>query len=405
MGRRSEGWKLHRVKGSPFWTVRFTHDGHRYHRSTGCKAKGKAAKAAAKIYAKVVGGEAAGRRASPGEDLEDLLSTWLVEVGETRSEGWHASLELYASTHWLSRWSRLEELSSPNIQKYISERLRCPGTKGRTLSPVTLAKELSGLAGFLKWCKRRRYISELPRWDAPEAISDYEAPYLSSEDMDLALMCMHTRETHPKRHPIREYFTVMWATSFRRGTMSRLRWSDVDLKARTIAVRASADKKRNARVVPLSDRAVAALDSLAPGVGLVFGHRDYRTSLRDSADLAGVADAHRMGTHAVRHGRLTDLAQRTQNIAGIQHMAGHKDLASTMRYVHGSLDNARSMLEDLGDSGQIVDKKVAASEDRSGQVLDAKGGTRTPTTFRPLEPESSASANSATFAASQQAYR
>ena len=387
MGRRSEGWKLHRVKGSPFWTVRFTHNGRRYHRSTGCKTKGEAAKAAAKIYAKVVGGKDA-RQTTPNGDLEDLLSTWLVEVGETRSEGWHASLELYASSHWLTRWSRLEELTSAAIQKYISERLRAPGTRGRKLSPVTLAKELSGMAGFLKWCKRRRYITEIPRWDAPEAISDYEAPYLSSEDMELVLMCMHIRETHPRQHPIREYFTVMWATSFRRGTMSRLRWSDVDLKAHTITVRASADKKRNARVVPLSDRAVAALESLAPGVGLVFGHRDYRTSLRESAALAGIPDAHRLGTHAVRHGRLTDLAQRTQNIAGIQHMAGHKDLASTMRYVHGSLENARSMLEDLGDSGQIVDNKEAASENRGGQVLGAKGGIRTPTPSRALEPES-----------------
>ncbi len=405
MGRRTEGWKLHRVEGSPFYTVRFTHNGRRYHRSTRCTTKREAATAAAKIYADVVGSPPSGASIDGHGDLEDLLSTWLVEVEERKSAGWHASLELYSSTHWLSRWSRLEDLTSDSIQRYISERLRAPGTKGRKLSPVTLAKELSGLSSFLKWCKRRKYLAELPRWDAPEAISDYEAPYLTSADMDLVLMCMHTRETHPKRHPIREYFTVMWATSFRRGTMSRLRWSDVDLHARTITVRPSADKKRNGRVIPLSDRAAVALDSLAPGVGLVFGHRDYRTSLRESAALAGVSGAHRLGTHAVRHGRLTDLAERTQNIAGIQHMAGHKDLASTMRYVHGSLDNARAMLTDLGDSGQDSGQEKAGSVSEAGQVLDAKGGTRTPTTFRPLEPESSASANSATFAAFQQAHR
>jgi site-specific recombinase XerD len=364
--------------GNPLWHVRFTHQGQRHHESTGCTAKSKAAKKAAEIYAKVVGGAGLGGRRQVGAaaDLEELLSLWLVEVEDTRSPEWHTTLEIYASAHWLPRWKLLGDVNTPAIQKYIGERLRAKGTGGRKLSPVTLAKELSGLRRFLKWCKRNGHLAEVPTWEAPAPKSDYEPVYLSRDQMLKVLAELPSRESHHHHLPVRAFFTVMWATSFRLGTMARLRWEDVNLTDRTITVHCSQDKKRLARVVPLTEEAVAELQAIAPGVGLVFSKKNYRASLSAAARRAGISEevVKRLGNHSIRHSRLTDLASRSKNIAAIQHMAGHKDLASTMRYIHGSLDNARDLLAEA--EGGVKGSQVAEAEGQGKSTEVA--GTKDP---------------------------
>ena len=53
----------------------------------------------------------------------------------------------------------------------------------------------------------------------------------------------------------------------------------------------------------------------------------------------------RLTNHGFRHSRLTDFASHSSDVASIRHMAGHRDLASTMRYVHGALKGAQELLE------------------------------------------------------------
>jgi integrase len=346
MGRESEGWKIKKDDRTGIYTVRFRNGGERPHRSTGCSKKSEAAKAAKKIYAEVVGGEGGTKRVAHG-DLEDLMATWLVEMDELRP-GWSETLEIYANAHWLSRWSRLEELTGTAIQKYISERLRSIGRGGNKISPNTVLKELSGLKRFLTWCKRHLYIAKLPTWEAPERNDDYQSVFLSREEADAVLSELPTRDIHLTGHPVREYFTVMWATSFRKGTMARLRWEDVAWNDGFVRVRSSADKKRYGRGVPLTGAALDALRAIGPGVGLIFGERDYRASLRSAAERAGIDDERKqkLANHAIRHSRISDWASRSKNIAAIQHMAGHTTLASTMKYVHSAEENARALLDE-----------------------------------------------------------
>ena len=173
-----------------------------------------------------------------------------------------------------------------------------------------------------------------------------QAEFLTRVEMEVLLAELPDRKTHPTGCPVKEYYTVMWGTSFRKKTMASLRWNDLDLERAVVRVRASADKRQFGREVPLSPAAVKVLRSLQPGVGLIFGRRDFRTSLKNAAKRAGITK-HLTPNHSIRHSRLTDMASRSKNIAAIQHMAGHKDLASTMKYVHGSVDAARSMLEEV----------------------------------------------------------
>ena len=53
----------------------------------------------------------------------------------------------------------------------------------------------------------------------------------------------------------------------RNSAIRRLRWSDIDLRARTIRWRADADKTGRENVTPLTDRAVAILRGIPRGIG------------------------------------------------------------------------------------------------------------------------------------------
>jgi integrase len=149
-----------------------------------------------------------------------------------------------------------------------------------------------------------------------------------------------------RKSPVRAYYEVLWAAGFRRETMTRLRWEDVDLEHATVGIRAAADKCQYARVLPLTPEAVAALERLGDGVGLLFGPSRYTESLRAAARRAGVpaelADA--VTDRVLRHSRLTDLAGEGCDVAALQYIAGHKHLTTTSRYVHGSLERARGLL-------------------------------------------------------------
>lgn len=359
MGRRADGWKLRQKPGSPYWFIRFTNPdtGKRIDRSTGCKGKRAAGHEAAKIYAAVVSGEglpvAGGLRASSDDELKDLVAEWVVHLEDIgKSEDWIGTCETYAAAHWLSRWSCLDDITGPTVQKYISQRMRSKNKKGKRISPVSVRKELSALSRFLHYCKDQGLLVDMPRWESPKGKSDYQPVCLSREQVEAILANLPTRDKHKLKLPCREWYTVMWATSFRKGTMARLKWRDIDLREGVIHVRASTDKKRHGRTVPLTPAAIKALKSLGPGVGLVFGPMDFRAILRSAAKDAGIPEdiAKRItANHTIRHSRLTDFASRSKNIAAIQHMAGHSDLASTMKYVHGSLDGARDLLEEVGD--------------------------------------------------------
>nr|WP_280143000.1 site-specific integrase [Streptomyces melanosporofaciens] len=50
--------------------------------------------------------------------------------------------------------------------------------------------------------------------------------------------------------------------------------------------------------------------------------------------IARHAGAARLSTHTLRHLRLTDLARADWTIDQIAQYAGHRDLATTMRYIH-----------------------------------------------------------------------
>ncbi|HEY2434633.1 MAG TPA: tyrosine-type recombinase/integrase [Vicinamibacterales bacterium] len=168
----------------------------------------------------------------------------------------------------------------------------------------------------------------------------------------------------------------------RSGEMRALRWRDVNQEAKQLCVErndwrghVSTTKGGRLRHVPMTARLAAALREhrhlRAPLV--LTGRDDGRLS--ESAVVVRVQRAaHRAalqntGPHILRHTFCSHLAMRGAPARAIQELAGHRDLATTQRYMHLSattLDSAIRLLEsrppavaggDIVETGSIVGEK------------------------------------------------
>jgi hypothetical protein len=138
------------------------------------------------------------------------------------------------------------------------------------------------------------------------------------------------------RFPVRARFVIAWEYALRPQTLNKLsvpehyRQGAVDL-----VISDAIDKNRFGRPLAVSSGARNALDSVIPAKGSIFGAHDFRTLLRKAAHVAGI-DAYRadrISDYDFRHSRLTYLGQVTSNLSGVMYIAGHKQPATTARYM------------------------------------------------------------------------
>ncbi|MFD7490199.1 tyrosine-type recombinase/integrase [Streptomyces mirabilis] len=153
--------------------------------------------------------------------------------------------------------------------------------------------------------------------------------------------------------PLRNRLMVALAYdgALRREELVQLDVGDFEHAHRLIHLRAETTKSQRAREVAFgvtsSQLFVAYLNERRGMFGRIDGplfrsasNRNYGKPLGPStwsktvegiAHRAGVA---RLSTHTFRHLRLTDLARADWTIDQIAQYAGHRDLATTMRYIH-----------------------------------------------------------------------
>ena len=173
-------------------------------------------------------------------------------------------------------------------------------------------------------------------------------------------------------------------------------------------------------------------DSVCPSKGRLFSNVDYRYTLTKAAKAAGLSDfrAEHLSYHDWRHAALTHMASRTTDLPGMAWLAGHKDVTTTAKYVHAGKEAAARVLrarrqphavpsgtteddvDDADDAPAENGFRSRIGHERQKQESPAEAGltashrndsvaeerTRTSTGVTPQEPESCASASSATSA-------
>lgn len=214
------------------------------------------------------------------------------------------------------------------------------------LSAASTARAVSAWRGFSAFCARRGLAASDPARGLPAPRLPRRLPRtLPSSELNAALDALPDATAGDFRD--RAILEVAYSSGLRLSELVGLNWGDVDRRGRVVRVRG---KGRRERVVPVSERALGAIDRLgAPreGAAPVFvnargGRLSGRTIQRVvSRRLGRVAAGIGVTPHALRHSFASHLLDRGADLRAIQEMLGHRSLATTQVYTHVSRGRLR----------------------------------------------------------------
>lgn len=339
MARRPEGPKLKWPGGKPgsgIARVRFTHAGRRYDESTGTSDVEEAERVKLVIYADIVSGRVrktgSGVLIHPGTPTLSLWAKWLVAVGPELGKNTDRTYGVYGR-HWSRAMPTIGDVTEANIGTYQRQRLT-------EVKRKTLTKELGAGRSFLRWCKEQGFVSEVPRFPplpkkatgTPHKMGRRKPDYVLSAAEVEAIIAVH---------PAPDFFIVCWETGLRPdSTVSRLERSDL-LPGNRLRIRPEADKNRWGRIIPVSDRAYAALQRSLP-----FGFKDriegWKTASRK-------AIGRETTPYDAKHARVTLWVNAGMPLGGISRLTGVSIETLTKVYAHA--DDASANLIIWGNNG------------------------------------------------------
>lgn len=219
-------------------------------------------------------------------------------------------------------------------------------------SATSAARALAAWRSFGRFCVRRGLLPTDPARGLPFPRLPRRLPRtLPRIDLNAGLDAL-ARATDPAAGRDLAVLELAYSSGLRLSELVGLRRGDLDRGARLVRVRG---KGRKERLVPVGDRAMAALDRHLAATGRAEGPRDEplfagraragaapvplspRTVQRAVARrLAQVAGGLGVTPHALRHSFASHLLDAGADLRAIQELLGHASLASTQVYTHVS---------------------------------------------------------------------
>lgn len=219
-------------------------------------------------------------------------------------------------------------------------------------SATSAARALAAWRSFGRFCVRRGLLPTDPARGLPFPRLPRRLPRtLPRIDLNAGLDAL-AHATDPAAGRDLAVLELAYSSGLRLSELVGLRRGDLDRGARLVRVRG---KGRKERLVPVGDRAMAALDRHLAATGRAEGARDEplfagrtragaapvplspRTVQRAVARrLAQVAGGLGVTPHALRHSFASHLLDAGADLRAIQELLGHASLASTQVYTHVS---------------------------------------------------------------------
>lgn len=209
---------------------------------------------------------------------------------------------------------------------------------GKPLAGATLTRYVSQLAGVFKYARKQRLV---PRtWTPPTRGMDLpaQAPikttYFSAQDVERLVRVAKMLDNRWKRMPA--LIQVAFCTGLRAGSLSELRWDQVDLETGLVSVQRTKNDHPIVSVLSSAARAeLASLPGRKPGElvfanksGHAFHWRKLWTRITHEAGFDGY------NFHLLRHSCGSALASAGIGQAAIMEAMGHRTLHASRRYMH-----------------------------------------------------------------------
>lgn len=236
-----------RYKGSKIWTMDFLFHGQRIRESTGTRSKTLALKIEDKRRHALEEGAAGIRKRRQPLLLSVAADEWLKLKKATLAPR-SVKIEQANLAHLLPELGRklICDIEAADVARYQQERL------DEEASPKTVNLEVGTLRAILKrsgqWARLQPEVNMLPtRDDVGRAIT-------AEEETALLQACSQSRS-----RSLVPFVTLAIETGARYGTIRTLEWGNVDIENRCLKWGKDKTASGTGRIVPISQRAVAAL--------------------------------------------------------------------------------------------------------------------------------------------------
>ncbi|SKG74470.1 phage integrase family protein [Mycobacteroides abscessus subsp. bolletii] len=283
---------------------------------------------------------------------------------------------------------RLDRLKPSDIEALVlslrakTKPAKDPGAdQPRALSDSTIRQIYTALRAGLDGAVRDGLLAKNPAAAVKRpSVPRKEARHINTVDMTRLLQCAEGLR-------YRNVLELIANTGLRRGEAVALHWSDIDLKARTLAVRGTLGRvngeltitepktDRSRRSVPLSAPLVAMLQAhraeqdaerlaardqwknndlvFATELGMPVDPRNVLRTTQIAAEKAGIAD---VGVHTLRHSAAAAWLDGQVHIKAVADLLGHSSIAVTGDiYGHTSDITARHAVDVLADQLGVLD--------------------------------------------------
>lgn len=257
--------------------------------------------------------------------VRDLLARYVAEVVITRP---HAKLHTFRFEAMAKRpigKLNLVALTPSAIASYRDQRLR-------EVTAGSVIRELACISAIVNHARKEwgiSIINPVPLVRKPTAPKGRDRQLSPDE---LARLMRALEPTGRRSMWIQPLVMLALETAMRRGELLALRWSDIDLTSRTATLLDT--KNGDKRVVPLSSRAIAVLQSMPRNIGgVVFPINGFTVSAAFDRALerAEITDFH---FHDLRHMAVTELSKKLPNVIELAAVSGHRSLKMLQRYYH-----------------------------------------------------------------------
>ena len=229
---------------------------------------------------------------------------------------------------------KLSELNAADFAKYRDKRLR-------EITPSSLKRQLAPISHMFQIA-----INE---WGIPLKENPLDKVTLKAKDnrrerrlkdgeYEKLLKAARTRH-----NPFIEKIIIFAIeTGMRRGEILNLKWDQVDLKRRSVAILES--KNGYSRTIPITQLATITLQSLSKDDAKVFP--TTANALRLSWDRmlkgTGIEDLH---FHDLRHEAISRFFEMGLTVPEVASISGHRDTRMLLRYAHSDIKRVQVKLE------------------------------------------------------------
>lgn len=278
---------------------------------------------------------------SPRDIAAGYLRSLVLERGLSGNTSCSYGVDIdHLLTFAESRGLGLEEITQDHLHELLCELAEMG------LAPASLARFISGIRGFFRYCRSRGILEADPSALIEQPKMGRKLPdVLSTSEIDAMIAAIDPSKDESLRN--RAIIETLYGSGLRVSELIGLRLSRIMPEDQCVLVEGKGSKQR---IVPLSPVSLSLIrDYLEQRIRgpvkpeaadiLFLNRRGGQMSrvmvfyiIRDLAEAAGIT--HHVSPHTLRHSFATHLLEGGANLRVIQTLLGHESIATTEIYLH-----------------------------------------------------------------------